>query len=109
MRTYHDPIRGRALGLSLLAGLVLLLACASDVAAQQRRYLVELGAAGVYQSFDELTRLGGGTGGVGRIGLWLPANFSVEAEGAVVSSNTEATDIGVSVKSLALAALYNIP
>jgi outer membrane protein OmpA-like peptidoglycan-associated protein len=109
MRTYHDPIRGRAVGLSLLAGLVLLLACASGAAAQQRRYLVELGAAGAYQSFDELTRLGGGTGGVGRIGLWLPANFSVEAEGAVVSSNTEATDIGVSVKSLALAALYNVP
>jgi outer membrane protein OmpA-like peptidoglycan-associated protein len=109
MRTYHDPVRGRALGLSLLGGLVLVLACASGAAAQQRRYLVELGAAGVYQSFDDLTRLGGGTGGAGRIGLWLPANFSLEAEGSVVSSNADVTDIGVTVKSFALAALYNIP
>jgi outer membrane protein OmpA-like peptidoglycan-associated protein len=97
------------MGLSLLAGLVLLPACASGAAAQQRKYLVELGAAGVYQSFDNLTRLGSGTGGVGRIGLWLPANFSIEAEGSVVSSNADVTDVGVSVKSFAIAALYNIP
>lgn len=109
MRTYHDPSRGRARRLSLLYGLVLLLVCAADGAAQQRRYLVELGAAGAYTSFDENTDLGGGTGGLGRIGLWLPAHFSIEAEGSVVSANTKSADAGVSVKSFTLAALYNIP
>ena len=109
MRTYHDPLRGRVRGQTLLAALAFLLACVPTAGAQQRRYLLELGAAGAYQSFDSDTRLGGGTGGLGRIGLWLPANFSIEGEGSVVSANTEDTDVGVSVKSFTLAALYNIP
>ncbi|HEX6106328.1 MAG TPA: OmpA family protein [Gemmatimonadales bacterium] len=108
MRTYHDPSRGRARGLSLLGSLVLLVACALPAAAQQRKYLVELGAAGVYQSFDDLTNLGGGTGGLARIGLWLPANFSVEAEGAFLSSSADVTEVDVNVNSFSLAALYNI-
>jgi len=62
MRTYHDPLRGRVRGQPLLGGLVLFLACASAATAQQRRYLAEIGAAGVYQSFDANTQLGGGTG-----------------------------------------------
>lgn len=109
MRTYHETSRGRARGLALLGALALLLACASVGAAQQRRYLVELGAAGAHTSFDEDTDLGGGTGGLGRIGLWLPANFSLEAEGSVVNANTKSADVGVSVKSFTVAALYNIP
>ncbi len=56
MRTYPHPARGWAGGLRLLASLALLVACARPGAAQQRKYLVELGAAGAYQSFD--TRLG---------------------------------------------------
>ena len=109
MRTYHDPSRGLVRGLSLPAGLALLLVCASAASAQQHRYLVELGAAGAYTSFDEDTRLGSGKGGLGRIGVWLPGNFSLEGEGSVVRAKTEATDVGVSVKTFTLAALYNIP
>jgi outer membrane protein OmpA-like peptidoglycan-associated protein len=109
MRTYHDLSGGRARRLTVLGGLVLLLACGSGAGAQQRKYLVELGAAGAFQSFDEATDLGGGAGGTGRIGLWLPANFSIEAEGSAISSNTKSADIGVSVKTFSLAALYNIP
>ncbi|HUF36800.1 MAG TPA: thrombospondin type 3 repeat-containing protein, partial [Gemmatimonadales bacterium] len=110
MRTYHDLASGSARGLQLLIGLALLAAYAPTAGAQQpRRYLVELSAAGAFQSFDDVTQLGSGAGGVGRIGLWLPANFSVELEGSVISSSTEPTDQDVSVKSFVLAALYNIP
>jgi outer membrane protein OmpA-like peptidoglycan-associated protein len=107
MRTYHECIRGRSRGLALLGSLVLLLAGVSGAAAQQRKYLVELGAAGVYQSFDEVTALGGGTGGAARIGLWLPANFGVEGEGWVVGSSADVGGTDVSVKTFSLSALYN--
>ncbi len=109
MRTYRLPARGRARGLSLLGGLALVVVCALPAAAQQRKYLVELGAAGMYQSFDDATQLAGGKGGVGRIGLWLPLNFSAEAEGQILSSKTDNTaETGVTVKSFSLSALYNI-
>ncbi len=108
MRTYHDLAGRPARGLGLVGALVLLLACTTAAGAQQRRYLVELSAAGAFQSFDDATDLGGGAGGVGRVGLWLPANFSLEAEGSVISSNTESADVGVSVKTFSLSALYNI-
>jgi outer membrane protein OmpA-like peptidoglycan-associated protein len=86
-----------------------MVACVLPAAAQQRKYLVELGAAGMYQSFDDATQLAGGKGGVGRIGLWLPLNFSVEAEGQILSSKTDNTaETGVTVKSFSLSALYNI-
>src|SRR4051812_43785705 len=81
MRTYPHPVGGWARGLRLLAGLVLLVACVHPAAAQQRNYLVELGAAGAYQSFDSELGLGGSAGGIGRVGLWLPLHFSLEAEG----------------------------
>jgi hypothetical protein len=55
MRTYLHPFRGRAGGVELLAGLALVVVCARAGAAQQRKYLVELGAAGAYQSFDSET------------------------------------------------------
>jgi outer membrane protein OmpA-like peptidoglycan-associated protein len=108
MRTYRYPARGPAQGLRLLAGLALLVACAHPGAAQQRKYLVELGAAGAYQSFDNATDLGGAPGGLARIGVWLPLNFSVELEGGFASPKTQTGDEGVSVKTFAGSALYNI-
>jgi outer membrane protein OmpA-like peptidoglycan-associated protein len=110
MRTYQDRTRGRAGALSLLGGLVFLVSCALPAVAQQRRYLVELSGAGAYQSFDDATQLGGGTGGVGRLGIWLPANFSLEAEGSILSSKVDnITQTGVTVKTFGISALYNIP
>ena len=58
-----------------------LAACAQPGAAQERKYLVELGAAGAYQSFDTATELDGAAGGLGRLGVWLPLNFSVGGRG----------------------------
>src|SRR6185437_5738747 len=106
MRTYQLPAGARAGGLRPLAGLFLLAICSSTVAAQQRKYLVELGAAGAYQSFDNATDLGGAAGGLGRVGVWLPLNFSVELEGGFASPKTQA-DQGVSVKMFGASALYN--
>src|SRR5689334_20925880 len=108
MRTYLRPARGRARGLRLLAGLVLLVSCLHPCAAQQRKYLVEVGAAGAYESFDNATDLGGAAGGTGRLGVWLPLNFSVELEGAFASPKTQSNNTGVSVKTFAGSALYNV-
>src|SRR5882724_12817055 len=108
MRTYPHPPRGWAGGLRLLASLALLAAYARPGEAQQRKYLVELAAAGAYQSFDAITDLGGAAGGVGRLGVWLPLNFSVEVEGGIASPKTKAGDQGVSVKTFGASALYNI-
>jgi OOP family OmpA-OmpF porin len=108
MRTYPHPSRGWARELRLLASLALLAACARPGAAQQRKYLVELGAAGVYQSFDTATGLGGAAGGLGRLGVWLPLNFSLELEGSFAKPKTKASDEGVSVKTFGVSALYNI-
>jgi outer membrane protein OmpA-like peptidoglycan-associated protein len=108
MRTYRHPPRGWAGGLRLLASLALLAAYARSGTAQQRKYLVELGAAGAYQSFDAVTDLGGAAGGVGRLGVWLPLNFSLELEGGITSPKTKARDVGVSVKTFGASALYNI-
>jgi outer membrane protein OmpA-like peptidoglycan-associated protein len=87
-----------------------LVACVrpNPAAAQQpRKYLVELSAAGAYQSFDNDTDLGGAPGGVARLGLWLPLNFELEVEGGFASPKTNAADEGVSVKSLGASGLYN--
>src|SRR6476619_2415661 len=107
MRTYQQPFRGWAGGVGLLAGLALVVACARVSAAQQRKYLVELSAAGAYQSFDSDTQLDGAPGGVARVGLWLPLNFSVEVEGAFSSPNSKTGDESVSVKTFGSSALYN--
>jgi outer membrane protein OmpA-like peptidoglycan-associated protein len=108
MRTYLSLCRrGASRGLPLLAGIVLL-GLAARPAAAQRKYLVELGGAGLYQSYDGATDLGGTAGGIGRIGVWLPLNFSVELEGAFASPKTKTTDTGVSVKTIAGSALYNL-
>jgi outer membrane protein OmpA-like peptidoglycan-associated protein len=92
--------------------LAALLLSSPALQAQQRRYLLELGAGGLYQSFDELTRVESAFGGVGRVGLWLPSNFSVELEGAFVSTdarNFEGNDTtGRSPRTITGAVLYNI-
>lgn len=108
MRTYRHHSRGLARGLRLLCALALLTSIGSPLAAQQRRFLVELGAGALYQSFDEVTDLGSAFGGVGRIGAWLPYHFSIEGEVAIAPANTQAADIGVSVRSLSASLLYNI-
>ncbi|MGH7525430.1 MAG: outer membrane beta-barrel protein, partial [Gemmatimonadales bacterium] len=112
MLTYQD-LAGRLAGalpraLRRFAGPVIVLSCGSVAVAQQRTYLVELGAAGAYQSFDDATDLGGAAGGLGRIGVWLPLNFSLEVEGSVASPKTQSAKVGVSVKTFSASALYNI-
>jgi outer membrane protein OmpA-like peptidoglycan-associated protein len=108
MRTYQSPPGVRSQALAVLGGLALLAICALPAVAQQRRYLVELGAAGSYQSFDKVTELDGATGGVLRIGVWLPANFSLEGEGSIHSSKASIGGTDVSVKTATVSALYNI-
>ena len=108
MRTYPYPLGGWAGGLRLLAGLALSALCLRPCAAQQRKYLVELSAAGAYESFDNATDLGGAAGGTGRLGVWLPLNFSLEVEGAFASPKTQSNNVGVSVKTFAGSALYNV-
>lgn len=103
MRTYPNPggILARALRLSGV--LAWTLCCLSRVEAQERRNLFEVSGAGAYQSFADTTGLDGAFGGVGRIGVWLPLNFSVEAEGAVSTSNA------IGVKTGSGSVLYNVP
>ena len=109
MRTYQLPFEGWAWGLRLLASLALLVTSTRPGAAQQeRKYLVEVGAAGAYQSFDSATLLGSSAGGIGRVGVWLPLNFSLELEGGVSSPTAKTGSKSVSVKTFGLSALYNI-
>src|SRR5919106_5910541 len=109
MRTYRYHSRGLTRGLRLLCALALLLWTGSALEAQDRRFLVELGAGAVYQSFDSVTKLNGGIGGVGRLGVWLPYRFSVEAEASLGGPNTSDTDISVSTRTVIASVLYNIP
>jgi OmpA-OmpF porin, OOP family len=109
MRTYPQPARGWAGRVGALAGLALVAVCAQTGAAQARKYLVELGAAGAYQSFDSNTQLDGAPGGLARLGIWLPLNFSVEVDGAFSSPGSKSGSTSVSVKSFAGSVLYNIP
>jgi outer membrane protein OmpA-like peptidoglycan-associated protein len=89
--------------------MALLLSTGSALEAQQRRFLVELGAGAVYQSFSDVTDLGSAFGGVGRIGIWLPLHFSLEGEVGITPANTQRVDSSVSVRSLYASLLYNIP
>jgi outer membrane protein OmpA-like peptidoglycan-associated protein len=106
MRTYREGPGGRGLMLALLAMAVCAIA---PLVAQERRYLVELGAAGAFQSFGSTADMSSAVGGLGRVGLWLPLNFSVEAEGTFSNPKAKTTDEGIGVKSIGLSALYNIP
>ena len=60
--TYRSLPRALLLLLTLGSG-------ASALEAQQSRYLVELGAGGLYQSFDAVSKLGSTFGGVPAFGL----------------------------------------
>jgi outer membrane protein OmpA-like peptidoglycan-associated protein len=102
MLTYCHPNRGLARVLLLLGVLVFGHLIPTRAVAQERRYLFELGAAGTYQSFGDTTKLGSAGGGLARLGIWLPLNFSLEAEGSVASSNS------ISVKTAFGSVLYNL-
>jgi outer membrane protein OmpA-like peptidoglycan-associated protein len=114
MRTYRRGSHPLARGLRLLCALFLLALLGPTVEAQQRRYLLELGAGVHRQSFDEATGVESAFGGLGRVGLWLPYNFSVELEGTFVGS--EALDIranpdtvgSISTRMITGSVLYNI-
>src|SRR4026208_1895653 len=104
MRTYRVGTCGRELALLALAG------CgASPLAAQEPRYLGELGAAAVYQSFDGSAKLKSAPGFLLRGGLWLPINFAAEGEAASAKPKAEADAAGTDYKSFTLSLLYNIP
>jgi outer membrane protein OmpA-like peptidoglycan-associated protein len=109
MRTYRHHSRGIARGLGLLCALALVPSLESDLAAQERRFLVELGAGALYQSFDADTKLNGTMGGVGRLGVWLPYNFSVEAEALLGGPDSERPDSSLSLRTLIASVLYNVP
>jgi outer membrane protein OmpA-like peptidoglycan-associated protein len=111
MVTYRFPARGLARVLRLLGAVVLTASCLSTAEAQDRKYLVEVGAAAAYQAFGDssTTDLKGALGGLGRIGVWLPYNFSLEAEGWIGTPKTKSTDNSVKVKSGFFALLYNLP
>lgn len=112
MRTYPRHLGPLAGGLRLLCALVLLPLLASAAEAQQRRYLLELGAGGHYQSYGERSGLESGLGGVGRLGLWLPYNFSVEAEASFAGSEafdgTRDSTVKRTTRTITGAVLYNI-
>ena len=112
MRTYRRRSHPLTRGLRLLCVLALLTSLVSTVEAQERRYLLELGAGGLYQTFGEITRLDNAFGGVGRVGLWLPYNFSVEVEGAFASSQAldarADTVVEMGTRTITGSVLYNI-
>lgn len=63
---------------------------AAPAVAQQRRYLVELGAGGLYTSFDDLTSLQASAGGFARAAVWLPYRVSLEGEFGFASPKSTA-------------------
>ena len=108
MRTYQSPSSGLARVLPLLGLLVLTAGHAGAAAAQERRYLFEVGGAAGYQSFDDKAELKSAAGLILRAGLWLPLNFSIEGEGLFSSPQDETANDGASVKSFSASALYNL-
>ena len=112
MRTYRRRAHPLARGLRFLCALFLLSWLGSTVEAQERRYLLELGAGGLYQTYDEITRLDNAFGGVGRVGLWLPYNFSAELEGAFAGSQAldarTDTIVEMGTRTITASVLYNI-
>lgn len=113
MRTYRRRSHPLARGLRLFCALFLLAFVGSRVEAQQeRRYLLELGAGVHRQSYDDSTEIESAIGGLGRVGLWLPYNFSVELEGVFVGSEaldiSEDTVASVSTRMITGSVLYNI-
>jgi len=109
MRTYQSPSRGVARVLPLLGALVLVLGASGTAAAQERRYLFEVGGAVGYQSFADDAQLKSAPGYLLRAGIWLPLNFSAEVEGTLTSPKDLPADTqSVSVKAFSASALYNM-
>src|SRR5919107_47269 len=104
MLTYQAAIRVLTRSLLLLSAVTTAFASlALPVQAQERRYLFEVGAAGALQSYNnDNTGLGGSFGPLGRLGLWLPLNFSAEVEGSLAKSE------GFSVQMGSVSLLYNV-
>jgi outer membrane protein OmpA-like peptidoglycan-associated protein len=110
MRTYRPLAAGSARALRLSGLLASCIFTISTAQAQDRTYLFELGAGGVYQSYsDSTTKLESTLGLLGRFGVWLPLNFSVEAEGSTSGAKTKVSGIEVGVKTGSASLLYNIP
>lgn len=107
MLTYPTG-RRVALLLPLLGLLMHALSFWSPAQAQERRYLFEVGAAGSYQGYGSDTDLSGAPGGLGRVGIWLPLNFSVELEGTIASPTAQLANTDISVKTGWGAVLYNV-
>lgn len=91
-----------------LLGLLVLAAFSSPALAQERRYLFEVGGAGSYHGYGSDAELGGSVGGLARVGIWLPLNFSVEVEGSIASPNAEQANTSIGVKTGWGAVLYNV-
>jgi outer membrane protein OmpA-like peptidoglycan-associated protein len=107
MRTYPKSCAGVARALRHSGILVLSLLSVHRAQAQERRYLFEVSAGGGYYGFGETADLSGNFGGVGRLGVWLPYNFSLEAEGLVTSPDAKSANVPVNVTGGFISALYN--
>ena len=107
MRTYPKSGAGFARALRLSGLIVWTLSIISVAQAQERRYLFEVGAGASYLSFGKTADLSGKLGGIGRIGVWLPYNFSLEAEGFIASPNAKTADVPVRATGVFAALLYN--
>lgn len=91
---------------SLLVSLTFLSVTATPIAAQQRRYLLEVGAAGAYTSFDNQTNLDPAFGFVGRAAVWLPFRVSIEGEAGFASTSAR-TGQSWNAKEFSGSLLYN--
>jgi outer membrane protein OmpA-like peptidoglycan-associated protein len=88
---------------------ILALAAATPLVAQQRRYLLEVNASGGYVGFDDKTNLGGGAGAIGRLGIWLLRNLSVEGEFGYFAPKSDLTKASWSATVFGGAAVGNLP
>lgn len=91
----------------LLAVALLVIAGTSRAEAQDRRYLIELGAAGGYTSFGDATLLKGSGGGLARLAFWTPFRVSLEAEAGMFSPSAR-SGADWSARSFSGSLLYNV-
>lgn len=82
-------------------------AALSNAEAQDRRYLIELGAAGGYTSFGDATLLDGSAGGLARVAFWTPFHVSLEAEVGLYSPSSRSGH-DWSSRSFTGSLLYNL-
>jgi OmpA-OmpF porin, OOP family len=108
MPTYRNAARALARVLPLLGTVVIALSQVAPTAAQERRYLFEVGGAAGYQSFAAAAELKGAAGFVLRAGVWLPLNFSVEGEGLLSNPSDRTADSSASLRAFSASALYNL-